>query len=303
MGPVKQVQPGEYVRSLIWMRCSLIVAIMAGLASGAVAPDLHAQSDTITCEVPSALDAGDNATRDELKAGLEHLVRTYARCVSDGDYTTMSQLVTEAYLGEAYGGGPRMDRTTFQALAGTLPSTPVRFRDFDDMVVIDDGKIRANVKLVVGNQLTFEQMTFIEDPKRAGKWLIDSATPLRVQAPREHSTLEVEIAGDKFIPDQMTAKGPTIDVKISNSDLEDHEFMVLKLDDGATVGALLIAPGGALPAGIRFLAQVTVPGGESTNLVLVNMKPGTYAIVDLLPTESGVPHLAMGMQATLTVTE
>jgi hypothetical protein len=34
----------------------------------------------------------------------------------------------------------------------------------------------------------------------------------------------------------------------------------------------------------------------------VGLKPGTYAIVDLLPADNGVPHLAVGMQATLTIT-
>lgn len=280
-----------------------IVVVMIAQVSLCLIGTVSAQDDAVTCAVPRALESGSDASRSELKVGLETLVRAYARCVSDGDYDTMSKLVTEAYLGQAYGGGPSMDRETFQTLAATLPATPVRFRGFDDMVIIDDGEIRANVKLIVGNQLTFEQVTFVEEASRPGKWLLDSSRPLRVQPPREHSTIVVEIAGNKFIPDQMTAEGPNVEVKITNSDAEDHEFMVLKLDDGATVGSLLIAPGGALPQGVHFLAQVTIPAGKAANLVLVNMKPGPYAVVDLLPAENGVPHLAVGMQATLTITD
>ena len=238
-----------------------------------------------------------------LATGLETLVRAYAACQTSGDFATMSRMVTESYLGQVYGGGPRMARSTFLELAGALPTPAVRFRSFDDMSTEDDGQIRANVKLVVGNQLTFERLYFIEEEQRPGVWLINATEPLRVQPPREHSTLDVSIAGDQYSPAQLTAVGPTIEVNLTNSDIEDHEFLVLKFPEGIGPGALLIAPGPGLPDGVEYIAQVTIPGSTSTNLVLVGMKPGTYTVVDLLPTESGVPHLALGMQATLTITE
>lgn len=298
-----------YVRALAV--CTVVIASI-GLSGSGGYPAL-AQDQEITCAIPPAIDFDEAkpsdddddvpTRRDVLESGLERLVRTFARCQSDGDFATMSRLVTEKYLGQVYGGGPRMSRTTFLTLADALPTPPVRFRAFDDMAQVDEGTIRANVKLIVGNQMTFEQFRFIEEPRRPGTWLIDSATPLHVQPPREHSEIEVTLAGNQFSPPALTAAGPNIQIRITNNDIEDHEFLLLRLVGEATVGSILISAGPGLPPGVEYLAQVTVPGGTSTSVVLVNMKPGTYPVVDLLPTDTGVPHLALGMQGTLTVTE
>lgn len=274
---------------------------------------LAAQVEPVPCAVPDPIGT-DSATpvsdeddvpsdRELLASGLETLVRAYIACQTSGDFATMSRMVSESYLGQVYGGGPRMARSTFLEFASGLPTPPVRFRSFDDMSIIDEDEIRANVKLVVGNQLTFERLYFIEEERRPGVWLINATEPLRVQPPREHTTLDVMIAGDQYSPAQLTATGPTIEINLTNNDIEDHEFLVLKFPEGIGTGSLLIAPGPGLPEGVEYVAQVTIPGTESTNLVLVGIKPGTYAVVDLLPTQSGVPHLALGMQATLTITE
>jgi len=79
-------------------------------------------------------------------------------------------------------------------------------------------------------------------------------------------------------------------------------LLVLHLADGMTIDSLLKHSGPDLPDGVTYMGQVTIPARSSGNLVLVGLKPGTYSIVDLLPAENGVPHLAVGMQATLTIT-
>jgi hypothetical protein len=49
--------------------------------------------------------------------------------------------------------------------------------------------------------------------------------------------------------------------------------------------------------------QIATSGGTGENTAaFASVAPGTYAIVDLLPDANGVPYLASGMQATLTIT-
>ncbi len=241
--------------------------------------------------------------RDQLRAGLTNLVQVVSACRSSGDFETMSTLVTEKYLGQVYGGGPRMSRGTFLAIAGSLPTPNVRFRGFDDLSVTAPGQARANVLLIVGNQLLFQRLTFIEEPNRPGHWMIDSVEPLRVQAPRDHANVRVTVTGNRYSPDALSADNGTVNIHVSNSDTEDHELLVLKLADGVTTSALLTSEGPGFPDGVTYLGQVTIPARGSGSMVLVGLKPGTYAIVDLLPSDNGVPHLAVGMSATLTITE
>jgi hypothetical protein len=242
------------------------------------------------------------SARDQLKTGLRDLVQVVAACKSAGDFQTMSRLVTENYLGQVYGGGPRMSRETFLVIAETLPTPKIRFRAFDDLSILGDGEARANVTLIVGNQLIFERLTFVEEKNRPGHWLIDSTEPLRVRPPRDHASVKLTITGNRYSPDELTADNSTVEIRASNSDKEDHELLVLKLDSGLTTNDVLTAPGPDLPNGARYIGQVTIPDRSSGALVLVDLKPGTYTIVDLLPADNGVPHLAIGMEATLTIT-
>jgi hypothetical protein len=247
-------------------------------------------------------DATPTSTRDLIREGLTNLVKVVAACKTDGDFATMSKLVTENYLGQVYGGGPNMSRETFLALADGLPTPRVRFRGFDDLSLTGPRAARANVKLIVGNQVTFERITFVEEKNRPGVWLIDSATPLRVRPPRNRADISITITKNRYNPAELSAANATVNIHASNSDPEGHELLVLHLADGMTTVTLLKHSGPDLPDGVTYMGQVTIPARSSGNLVLVGLKPGTYAIVDLLPADNGVPHLAVGMQATLTIT-
>ena len=267
------------------------------------APIATPQADPETGATP--VDQDDQATpvstREALRTGLENLVKVVAACKSEGDFETMSRLVTENYLGETFGGGPDMSRETFLALADGLPTPRIRFRGFDDLSLTEPGTAKANVRLIVGNQLTFERMIFVEERQRPGVWLIDSATPLRVRPPRDHEEIRVTISRNRYNPAELTAANSTVNIRASNSDPEGHELLVLQLADGLTTNLLLTQSGPGLPDGVTYMGQVTIPARSSGNLVLVGLKPGTYAIVDLLPADNGVPYLAAGMQATLTI--
>lgn len=287
--------------SLALLLTTLALATPAAvLAQTPEAPEPSDVEQPVECEAPNPIPDSTDSRR--VRAGLTVLVRTVAACQSEGNWETMAQLVSQQYLGQVYGGGPSMSRATFAALAQSFPVANVRFRDFEDFRVTAPGKAIASVKLIVGNQLTLDRMTFIET-RAEGVWLIDTAESRRVDPPREHDQVRVTIQDNSYDPETLRAEGANIEIVIENEDEIDHEVLVLGLDEGVTTGSLLTSTGPGLPAGVRYLGQVTVPANRTETLVLVTMRPGDYALVDLLPNDLGVPHLSLGMEGVLTVTE
>jgi plastocyanin len=145
-------------------------------------------------------------------------------------------------------------------------------------------------------------MTFIES-NTAGAWLIDSAETRRVNTPRDSDQVRVVIQDNSYNPDTLRAEGTNIEIVVTNEDDVDHEVLLLRFDPGVTSQVLLTSSGPGLPPGVAYLGQVTVAADDKETMVLVGMPPGTFALVDLLPNELGVPHLSFGMEGVLTVTD
>src|SRR4051794_15943679 len=258
---------------------ALLLIVPAGFASPVMA------ADPVTCATPAAISGTGRAA---VETGLTTLVKAIAACETAGDWQAYSTLVTEKYLEDTYGGGNPLSRADFMSVTAGLPVVPVRFRSFDDLKIIRAGEARANVKLVIANQLIFEQWNFREESGHPGAWLLDSSIPLTPEPPRQHDDLDLTISGNAYSPATLTAAQANIRVRISNSDNTDHEVLLLGLATGTTIGTLLLTAGPGLPPGFTYMAQLTVPAKAKGTLVLVNIKPGTYAMVDLLPDVSGV---------------
>lgn len=238
-----------------------------------------------------------------IAAEIERVVRTLASCQSGGESTTVSRIVTETYLGQLYGGGENLSRADYLELAPDLPKVSIAVSDVSD-VRTDGITANADVTTVVGNELERGRWTFIR--KRSSTlngmiWQVNSVTPLEIDTPADAQAVAVELNDDEFDLDQDDVDGPNVVLNGENKDEVDHEILVLRLSGGASTDSLLTEPGPGLPEGIEFVGQVTVAAGEPASLVLVGLPAGTYAIVCLLPDEDGTPHLALGMQAQLTV--
>jgi hypothetical protein len=143
-------------------------------------------------------------------------------------------------------------------------------------------------------------MTFIES-NTPGAWLIDSAETRRIDPPRDHDQVRVVIRENRYVPATLSAESANIEIVVTNEDAVDHEVVVLRFDPGVTSTVLLTSDGPGLPPGVSYLGQVTVAANDKETLVLVGMEPGSFALVDLLPNDLGVPHLAFGMEGVLTV--
>jgi hypothetical protein len=242
-------------------------------------------------------------------AEIDHAVRLLAACLTEGRSRVVAQLVTERYLGAVYGGGGRLSREDYLALARDLPAIPVAVSAVSDVRLQGRNRANADVVTVVGNQLDHGRWTFLRPSgtevagsDAGGRWLVDAAEPLAVDEPAGASRVSVGMTEYAFKLSPRSAAGPDVVLAGSNTGTEDHEMLVLRLDRGVSTEALLREPGPGLPDGVRFVGQVTVPAGTTADLVLVGLARGTYTIVCLLPTKDGTPHLALGMWARLRVT-
>lgn len=246
-----------------------------------------------------------------IDAQITQTVDAIGACQNERRARTLTRFVTEGYLGDFYAGGGRISREQFITFARGLPRAPVTIVSVSEIELDEDGAATAEVVSTIGNQLFRATWSFIFVPQSEtdatgdqpglGVWLADGVEPLPVEIPESAREIDVELDEYEYDPDSLRVRGPDIAINATNTGNEDHELLVLALADGVTTRDLLTAPGPELPTGVTVLGQATIPAGTEGTLVLVGVAEGEYAIVDLLLTEAGAPHLSLGMQATLTV--
>jgi uncharacterized cupredoxin-like copper-binding protein len=187
-----------------------------------------------------------------------------------------------------------------------LTPIPVRIVSLEEVTPSGDDRATALVTQVVGNRLLRAEWTFELAPsgeRRAGesRWRLAGERQLRVSAPRGAAPIDVEIGDRSFTLDETTVSGPDVVLSGINVSDEDHEMLVLRLAPGYTTVDLLRASGPDLPEEATYIGTATVTAGNEGDLVLVDLEPGEYTLVCLFPDPEGIPHLAQGMEATLTV--
>lgn len=91
-------------------------------------------------------------------------------------------------------------------------------------------------------------------------------------------------------------------VNLMNHGVEPHHMIVVRLDSGHVVGELLQSVStNKVPGWATLLGgpNATMPG--STSETLIELTPGNYAILCVIPSTDGTPHVAKGMVRQLTV--
>ena len=131
----------------------------------------------------------------------------------------------------------------------------------------------------------------------------DSAAPADSAA----AVNSINLAASDFAfsaPDTVPA-GPTW-IRMTNAGKEFHHVIVIHLDSGRTVDEFLKAfaanpqqpPAWSHPMGGPIAPS---PGGAAATATAVDLIPGTYALICVVPSADGVPHIAKGMSRQLTV--
>lgn len=277
-------------------------------------------SPASTSATPAASQSDGEPADDATTIAVDRLVRALAACLTDGDRERVARLVTERYLGAVYGVGGELSREEYLELAEALPAIPVAVNAVGDVRLTTAGA-SADVVYVLGHELIHARWSFLLTDENAApttastpiadatggftpgsRWLVDAETPLPIEAPADTTMIQVGITEYDFRLDRRAVAGPVIVLQGENTGEEAHEMLVVRLGPGTRTDDLLLQPGPALPEGITFAGQVTIPAGETAELVLVDLEPGFYGIVCLLPAADGTPHLALGMRDRFEVT-
>lgn len=115
-----------------------------------------------------------------------------------------------------------------------------------------------------------------------------------------------------FVADDYSFEGPDVlpagwmTVRIHNHGLEPHHIQLLKLTEGKTVADLSNAlhdPLIAVPGWAKHMGGPNGVGSGGVAEARVHLEPGSYAIICVIPSKEGTPHVMLGMTKALQVTE
>lgn len=105
-----------------------------------------------------------------------------------------------------------------------------------------------------------------------------------------------------------TISGGLTDITLENVGAEDHQVQLAALNDGVTMDQLSEALDSD-PGGSAALQLVTVAGGVNAvqgggeSEAIVDLEPGTYALICFISDAEDTPHFSLGMLSELEVTE
>jgi uncharacterized cupredoxin-like copper-binding protein len=133
--------------------------------------------------------------------------------------------------------------------------------------------------------------------------LLIAAAALATSPAPASRTVVVTTTDYTFAMPDTIAAGP-VTFRIENRGHEAHHLTLVRLDQGHSLADLLAAfkAGGPPPMWAVFVGgpNAVDPGGTSLSTT-VNLQPGNYAAICIIPSSDGVPHLMKGMSKAITV--
>lgn len=237
---------------------------------------------------------------DELYATSEALFA----CLNDRDFETYAQLTGDAFRGQLFGSDQPLSAAEFVVLAESLADADNRPLEVSSFERIDDATVSVEMTYVSAYQQRTGIWTFSkENVDGLDTWVLQSETAMPTDVPEGAVEIDVTFEDNGYELDPESAEGADVVLNLTNPTDDDHEALVLQLDEGVTTDALLQSTSASFPDGITLIGQSTVLAGGEGTMLLTGLAPGAYTIVDLFPDENGIPHLSSGMTATFTITE
>ena len=229
----------------------------------------------------------DDATAARVTSAAENLIG----CLSTANALGFAALVTPNYLLTEYGmTNPYDMEYVFEGFP------PFELLALENAQTHADGRSSIEITTLIGsNQVDRFRAFFVEGDQ--GYLLLDEEVSLPVAA---DVTVDVALLDYSFELSQNTIPANTlVAFEINNAGQYPHEFVVVRLPEGVTVEDALADP--ALGESVEFLAGAFAEPGEAAYVGLMGLEPGTYTVVCFVDTPEGIPHVARGMVAELTV--
>jgi hypothetical protein len=132
----------------------------------------------------------------------------------------------------------------------------------------------------------------------------ETDTAVAADAAPAVSTLNLTASDFAFTAPDTVPAGPTR-IQMRNSGKEMHHVIVVQLEPGHTLAELkALGPSAGPPAWAHPLGGPIgpMPGGAAATATSLDLAAGTYALICVINSADGVPHMAKGMMRELTVT-
>jgi hypothetical protein len=137
-------------------------------------------------------------------------------------------------------------------------------------------------------------------------WKLDGISPAAVAIPEGVTAVAVSGVEYAFEFDEADITDGNIAFEFSNDGEEEHELIVVKVNDEFDLDAILAAgesEGEELPPGVEEEVGFTfaAPGGNANLVPEGELTAGDYAMVCFIPTPDGEPHAAEGMHSEFSI--
>ncbi|MDQ3779506.1 MAG: hypothetical protein M3354_03015 [Chloroflexota bacterium] len=229
-------------------------------------------------EAPVGTPVEDQAVIDQAVAAAENL----ANCWNAGDLEAVLGLVTPNLLQTKFGVASADEAAT--ALSSMeLPLYAIV--STGDVQTYDDGRASLDLDYMLGDHQFSSARWYMVD---AGGQLLIDEEEFRLPQPDVEASSVIGLAFESDdsaivhgVPDAETGgrEVPAIEgiiLNLANAGTENRILTVVRLGDDETASPVA----GPLPMG-DFVAMVHVPGGGQTDVALLNLEPGNYAVGEM----------------------
>ena len=277
---------------------SWVSAVSSPMASPIASPIASMAATPVASPVASPI--VENPV-DPLEADLSVAASSILDCMSENDVDALTKLTGGNFRGTWLGFGGALSDADFAALLPMLPHLPY------NLIAVTNASVEgetatATVTYTVGRQVLTGTWTFdLTDIDGTPTWVVQNEVLQVGTAPAGAVSVDLTITDGVFTFSAPSVQGSTIVINVSNTGSMPHEALILRVPADVTAADIAAAPTG-IPEGVTFIAQATVPAGSKGTMILTDLRPGTYTVVDLLPDANGMPNVSSGMITTFEVT-
>jgi uncharacterized cupredoxin-like copper-binding protein len=241
-------------------------------------------------------------------------IENYAACYNEGQATgdpgLYVALESDNYWLSSSGSSNPHDRAAGESEG---PVATAQLISVSNPMTYEDGRISGDAELLL-NDHWFRHTRYFLTLSGDMTWLVDEEAYLRpspdadsvsvvginITETTDESTGQVTYAFEFTGGSTTFTQSEALAFTVSNSGAELHEAVVVQLPEGADPMGVL--DGSAAFEDVVFYGAVApIFPGETKELVLLNMEPGTYTLLCFFPGPDGAPHAANGMIAQFEI--